>query len=63
MARARQELAKASRLGGNFQSPRGNLAKDGQDVLDDILTTPGVKVDPVQRGNFAGGRCYVTPDG
>jgi hypothetical protein len=52
--------------GGKFPAATGNQASKsaiGQDVLDDILTTPGTRVENVTSGNFKGGERYVTPDG
>jgi len=43
--------------------PGKDLDRAGQDLLDDILTTPGTQRFPIEGGNFAGGYYYMRPDG
>ena len=39
-----------------------DLDAAGQELLDEILTNPGTRIDPIQGGEFAGGRYYIAPD-
>jgi len=51
---------------GTFPETTGNAeAKNalGQSQLEDILTAPGTRVEPVTSGNFAGGTRYIASDG
>ena len=51
---------------GNFPTATGSVANRNQiaqDQLDDILTAPGTRVEPVTSGNFKGRTRYITPDG
>ena len=40
-----------------------DLDSAGQDLLDDILTAPGTRIEQINGGGFAGGRYYIRPDG
>lgn len=40
-----------------------DLNDAGQTLLDDILTSPGTKLKPVEHGGFAGGTRYIAPNG
>ena len=64
LTKAGQELEKHE--GGQFPQATGHTANKsaiGRDVLDDILMTPGARVEHVTSGNFKGGVSHVTPDG
>ncbi len=47
------------RLSGDARA----VSRMGQEQLDDILTYPGARIAPISKGNFAGGRYYIAPDG
>lgn len=34
-----------------------------EDIVMEILTNPGTRVEPITRGRFVGGARYVAPDG
>ncbi len=47
---------------GDLDQVQGrNLNSTGQDLLEDILTNPGTKVEQVNSGNFAGGVRFIMP--
>jgi hypothetical protein len=65
LTRAGHELSKHAGQGA-FPVPKGSpsmISKTGQEQLDDILTAPGTRTEPITKGNFAGGRYYIAPDG
>lgn len=65
LTRAGQELAKHAGQGG-FPVPKGSpsvISRTGQEQLDDILTYPGTRIEDITKGNFAGGKYYIAPDG
>jgi len=51
---------------GNFPMLRGGdrmKSQMGQEQLDDILTDPGTRTEPITAGNFKGGTYFIAPDG
>lgn len=65
LTRAGQELAKHAGQ-GRFPVPAGSpsmISRVGQQQLDDILTSRGTRIEDITKGNFAGGRYYIAPDG
>jgi hypothetical protein len=49
-----------------FPKLSGNVATKnatGQNILDDILTTPGTTRSLITGGNFKGGTRFTAPDG
>ena len=65
LTRAGQELAK-HKSEGSFPAPTGSpttISKLAQDQLDDILTSPGTRVEPITGGQFVGGQYFIAPDG
>jgi len=65
LTRAGQELAKHSGQGA-FPVASGapaTISRLGQEQLEDILTSAGTRAVDIVKGNFAGGRYYIAPDG
>ncbi|MFI1524016.1 polymorphic toxin-type HINT domain-containing protein [Kitasatospora cineracea] len=62
MTRAGREYQKHMNRGDLPVVPGKELDSTGQNLLDDILTSPNTTAGPVTSGNFAGGTRYVMPD-
>ncbi len=63
LTRAGRAFAKAREVFGATSGGPASINSAGQNALDEILTNPGTVVNTMQRGNFAGGAVYISPDG
>ena len=63
LSRAGRAFAKAKEVFGPTSGGPSTINEAGQNALEDVLTTPGVRQTVVQAGKFVGGSRFVTPSG